>query len=183
MSDHDAIRAEIVEWPEEYSRLSVSRADLAALLADRDALERERRRLANVYAGICVRLVRAGVTAFGDAGGAIDMLAADRDALARDLAAARGLLRDLHGAMRARHYGRMPEEVQRAYDAAGAYLAATPEREPAKPLESSGCVYCDRQILHDECDRDEREPGAAGCTDDTVPKSLLCDGDGTDAWS
>lgn len=40
---------------------------------------------------------------------------AERDAL-------RALLADLHGALRDRHYGRMPEEVQRAYDAAGAAL-------------------------------------------------------------
>jgi len=38
----------------------------------------------------------------------------------------RAALADLHKVLRERHYGRMPDEVQRAYDAAGAALKETP---------------------------------------------------------
>jgi hypothetical protein len=107
MNDHDAIRAEIVEWPEEYSRLSVSRADLAALLADRDALERERDHLRVVIDN-----------------GLRDYMAleADRGALDRDLAAARELLRMARDMW--------VDDASGTADLIDAHLAATPEREP-----------------------------------------------------
>ena len=50
---------------------------------------------------------------------------ANSDANAELIAAAPEMLaalRHLHGALRERHYGRMPEDVQQAYDSAGALL-------------------------------------------------------------
>ena len=50
----------------------------------------------------------------------------DNRANARLIAAAPELLatlRGLHGVMRERHHGRMPEDVQQAYDSAGELLA------------------------------------------------------------
>jgi hypothetical protein len=157
---HDVIRERLTRaqglalWP----FVAVHHGHLAALLADRDALERERRRLANVYAGICVRLVRAGVTAFGDAGGAIDMLAADRDALARDLAAARELLREAQDVIYdGKPNARTDIDLLRRIDT---HLAATPERPPAHP-EWTVCPRCENKIAKCDCATPEREPDVA----------------------
>ena len=47
------------------------------------------------------------------------------DAQAAEIERLRDALGALHGAMQRRHYGRMPDEVQRAFDAAGAALKGT----------------------------------------------------------
>jgi hypothetical protein len=111
---HDAIRVKLRTFNGQLAMTQITREEVAALLADRDALARLNREVGESKNALLVEGAR---------------LERERDALARDLAAARELLHGLLAGVD-EDCGDGGCDDCEAWRPIRAFLAATPEREP-----------------------------------------------------